>query len=86
MVGAVATGGAVGAVVGVGGGTVDGGVVAGARTAVVGGTGGVVMVCAAGAGVMAVEWEFDMRPSPRARPPATRAAITAVMIPSRLVT
>jgi hypothetical protein len=44
-------------------------------------------VWVAGMGLTAVAWGFDMRPSPspRARPPATRAAISAVRIPSRLV-
>jgi hypothetical protein len=83
--GAVATGGAV---VGGGGGTALGGVVAGG--VVVGGGGGgvvvLVVVWADAVGLTAVAWEFDMRPRPRARPPATRAAITAVRIPSRLVT
>ena len=41
---------------------------------------------AAGVALVAVALEFDMRPRPRARPPATRATITAVRIPSRLVT
>ena len=69
-----------------------GGVVGGgAGTAVVGVVGGggvvvLVVVWAAGVGLMAVAWEFDMTPSPRATPPATRAAITAMRIPSLLVT
>ena len=63
----------------------------GAGTAVgrvVGGGGVVVLVVgwAAGVGLMAVTREFDMTPSPRATPPATRTAITAMRIPSRLVT
>src|ERR1700722_10825663 len=65
------------------GGVATGGVVVGG--AVVGG-GGVVVAWAAGVALVAVALEFDMRPSPRARPPATKAAITAVRIPSRLVT
>ena len=68
-----------GAVVG-GGGTVVGGAVVGGGVVVL------VVVCAAGVGLMAVACEFDMRPSPRARPPATKAAITAMKIPSLLVT
>ncbi len=89
MVGAVATGGAV---VGGGGGTMvgavatGGAVVGGGGGTTVGGVGGVVvMVRAAGVSLMAVAWELDMSPSPIARPPATRAAITAVRIPSHLV-
>jgi hypothetical protein len=82
--GGVATGGAV---VAGGGGTVVGGAVT-TGGAVVGGGGVVVLelVLAAAVGLTAVAWEFDMSPSPRARPPATRATITAMRIPSRLVT
>jgi hypothetical protein len=100
--GGVATGGAVGGggggtVVG-GGGTVVGGVVGGGTvggggggTAVAGVVGGGVVGAGAGTavgggGVVVVAREFDVSPSPRARPPATRAAITAMRIPSRLVT
>jgi hypothetical protein len=70
----------VGAVVGGGGGTVVGGVV-------VGGAGGVV-VWATGVRFMAVALEPDVRlsPSPRARPTATRADVTPIMILRRLVT
>ena len=63
-----------------GGGTVVGGVVVGGVVVVV------VVFWTAGVVLMAVAWEFDMSPSPRARPPATRAAITAMRIPCRLVT
>lgn len=75
-------GGVVGTVVGGGGG--------GGDTAVGGVVGGGVVVLvvlwAAGVCLLAVALEFDVSPSPRARPPATRAAITAMSIPSRLVT
>ena len=72
VVGGGATGGAVVGGGGGGGGTVGGGVVvggavvAGAGTAVGGvvGAGGAVEVWAAGVGLMAVAWEFDIRPSP----------------------
>ncbi len=69
-------------------GTVVGGVVAGG---VVGGVVVVVVVVvvlgvwAAGLGLVVAALELDMSPIPRARPPATRAAITAMRIPSRLV-
>ena len=54
---------------------------------VVGGRGGGVVlgIWAAGLGLVVAAWELDMSPNPRARPPATRAAITAMRIPSRLV-
>jgi hypothetical protein len=72
-------------VVGGGGGTLVGGVVTGGAV-VAGGGVVVVVVWAAGVGLIVVACEFDMRPSPRARPPATRATITAMRIPCRLVT
>jgi hypothetical protein len=78
-----------GTVVGGGGGTVvvGGGTVVGAGAGA-GGGGVVVLVVdwVAGVGLMAVAWEFDVTPSPRATPPATRTAITAMRIPSRFVT
>ena len=81
--GAATTGGAVG---GGRGGTVVGGVGAGRVVLSGGGMVVLVVVWGAGVGLTAVAWEFDVRPRPRARPPATRAAITAVRIASRLVT
>ena len=76
MVGAVTTGG-----------VVVGGVVVGAGAAVNGVVGGVVVVVwATDVGLIVVAWEFDMKPSPKASPPATRTASTAMRIPNRLVT
>ena len=85
MVGATATGGAV---VGGGGGTVVGG--GGTVVVVIGGIAvvgaGVLVVVCACVCLRAVAWELDLSPRLRNRLPTTRAAITAVRIPRRLVT
>jgi hypothetical protein len=99
VAGGVVAGGVVAGGV-VAGGVVAGGVVGGGGSGMVvdgvvrgvvvddGGVGVVVVsgTWAPGLVLLAAAWELDVSPRPRARLPATRTAITPMMIPSRLVT